>query len=525
MRSKSFLSMCTALAMLVALAVQLSSCEAEPAGDGVEAVQEAAEPRLLSLEFLASDNPMQLVGDARCAIVGDSVVDCWVSNIMPDKRLVARFSATGGVALDGAEAVSGQTACDYRHPVRLSVATPGGSRAYTVVVHAFTGLPVLWIETEGGQDVLSKDEYQRATFRLVEDIATGAAGGVAEGALDIRGRGNTTWDMPKKPYRLRLDAKAALLGMPADRSWVLLANYADKTMLRNELAFTMGRMSTLGYTPRTRFVELVLNGRYQGTYQLCEKLKAGTHRVDVGDGGFLLEVDYRATAAGDVAFATPHLEQPVGIREPEGVSEGDADYAYVRDFVTRAEQALFSDAFTDPDHGWQAYMDMDSFADWYVINEIARNTDACLYTSCYMHLARGGRLTMGPLWDFDVSFGNVDYVDGWKTDGLRVRQAAWFARLFEDPAFRARVRERLAYFHGLRDDLVRQLNQQAAYLRHAVRENDARWHTLYTYTWPNHDIWGSYQNEVQSMKEWLTARLDWLTEELQEPPAPAAGPR
>ena len=207
------------------------------------------------------------------------------------------------------------------------------------------------------------------------------------------------------------------------------------------------------------------------------------------------------------------------------LSECLSEYAYVRDYVARAEQVLFSDAFTDPDHGWQAYMDMDSFADWYVINEIARNTDACLYTSCYMHLARGGRLTMGPLWDFDVSFGNVDYVDGWKTDGLRVREAAWFARLFEDPAFRARVRERLDYFHGRSDDLVRQLNQQAAYLRHAVRENDARWHTLYTYTWPNHDIWGSYQNEVQSMKEWLTARLDWLTEELQEPPAPAAGPR
>ena len=158
-------------------------------------------------------------------------------------------------------------------------------------------------------------------------------------------------------------------------------------------------------------------------------------------------------------------------------------------------------------------MDMDSFVDWYLINEIARNMDACLYTSCYMHLARGGKLKMGPLWDFDIAFGNADYADGYHVDGFRIREATWFVRLFQDPAFVDRVRERFGYFLNRKADILREINQYAHDLRYAVQENDARWHTLYTYTWPNYNVWGSYLNEVQTMKEWLDARFKWLERE------------
>ena len=502
-------------AIVLAQATFINSCGKDLTEDQplVGCDEQTVGPRLKSMEFRAEDNPLQIVEDTRCEIIGDSIVECWIRNIMSDKRLTAQFSIDGSVvAIDGVSAVSGQTVCDYGKPVTLTVASQGKSRTYKVYVHSFTGLPILWIETEGREDITSKEDYLRAGFRLVEDIGTCSSAGVTEGTVYIRGRGNTTWGMPKKPYSLKFPQSVSLLGDSEERSWVLLANYADKTMLRHQTAFLMGQMSLLDYTPSSHFVELMLNGNYEGTYLLSEKVTTGSHRVDVGKDGFLLEIDARADTC-DVTFRTSHLEQPVSIKKPSGITLGDADYNYIRDYVTEAERALFSNDFTDQEKGWQAYMDMDSFVDWYLINEIARNMDACLYTSCYMHLARGGKLKMGPLWDFDIAFGNADYADGYHVDGFRIREATWFVRLFQDPAFVDRVRERFGYFLNRKADILREINQYAHDLRYAVQENDARWHTLYTYTWPNYNVWGSYLNEVQTMKEWLDARFKWLESE------------
>ena len=481
--------------------------------------------RLARLEFLAADNPELLVDDVVCDIRGDSVAECWVPHVMGGKRLVPRFTIESADSLytqvrlfaDGMETGSGITAVDFARPVTLTII--GGTddslqrREYTVLVHAFTGLPVLWIETEGRAAVTSKEEYVRATFRLVEDVVTRSPGEVVELAGRIRGRGNTTWLLPKKPYRMKLEAKAPLLGMPADKSWLLLANYTDKTMLRNATALRMGGMSAMGYAPRSHFVEVMLNGSYVGTYQLYEKVELSRHRVDVGGDGFLLEADAKANGDPDARlFSVRHIEAPISIKEP-GVEYGDEDYAYVRDFVTAADSALFSDGFTDPVNGWRKYMDMDSFVDWYLINEIARNNDAIMFSSCYMTLSRGGKLRMGPVWDFDIAFGNVDYNDNYDAEGFWVRRQAWFDRLFWDPAFRARVKERFGYFYSRRNDILDGINRDAMYLRRSVEENDSRWGTLYEKTWPNYDVWGCYQNEVQCMKSWLTRRMDWLREE------------
>lgn len=511
MYRKLYVSVCVTWAIAMAQVTLFSSCEKEVLEDSsTECPSHSVLPRLMSMDFCAGDNPMQIVEDTRCEITGDSIVECWIRNLVSDKHLIARFCIEGSkVTIDGNSAVSGQTVCDYGKPVRLTVMSQGKSKTYKVYVHSFTGLPVVWVETDGRVGVTSKEEYRHADFRLVEDTGEG----VKEETVSIRGRGNTTWDMPKKSYSLKFPENVSLLGEHSGKSWVLLANYADKTMLRQKTAFAMGQMSLLDYTPRSRFVELMLNGSYDGTYLLCEKVTTGCHRVAVGDDGFLLEIDARA-GDGNVTIMTPHLEQPICIKKPEGIAMGDADYNYIHDYMLRTEEALFSDEFTDKTRGWQAYMDMDSFADWYLINEIARNTDACLYTSCFMHLARGGKLKMGPLWDFDIAFGNADYADAFQVEGFRIREATWFDRLFQDPAFVRRARERFDYFYSHKTDIFNEINQYAHYLRYAVEENDSRWHTLYTYTWPNYNVWGSYKNEVQYMKEWLNARFEWLKHEL-----------
>ena len=476
------------LKMFLFTALFLVSCSSEKEGPVVP-VPEPETPVLKSLSFSYYDNPMQLTADVKGKIIGDSIVDCWVPNIMSDKDLIPQVEYVGEIIMfDDVPVSIGSIKYDFKKPVKMTLVNGYKSKEYFIYVHSYTGLPVMWIETEGRKDITSKDEYLRASFKLVEDVNTRAAGDITEDSVSIKGRGNSTWGMAKKPYALKFDNKISLLGEPKDKSWVLLANYTDKTMLRNHMAFYLGKISNLDYTPRSHFVELMLNGRYNGTYQLCEKLKISINRVNVGDDGFLLEIDAKA-GADDIIFSTNRLSQPVNIKDSD-VKEDDGNYLFIKNYVINAENTLFSDKFKDIEDGWQKYMDINSFVDWYLINEISKNNDACLYTSCYMNLKRGGKLKMGPLWDFDIAFGNIDYHGAYLIDGFWVKKATWYSRLFEDPAFVAKVKERFSYFYSKQDDIMREIDSNANYLKYAVQENENRWHTFYTYTWPNYDIWG-----------------------------------
>lgn len=473
-------------------------------------------PKLISFSILAKDNPLQMVENAECEIIGDSIVECWVKNIMSNKQLIANFYFEGNeVYLNDSIAESGTTSTDFRKPIKLTITSGSRSKDYTVYVHSYTGLPIIWIETEGRQEIISKEEYLKASFKLQENVITRGAGDVLIDSVLIKGRGNTTWGMPKKPYRLKFDKKQSLLGEPMDKSWVLLSNYADKTMLRVYTAFYMGYISNLDYTPKSHFAELILNGQYNGTYLVCDKIKISADRVNVGNDGFLLEVDTKAED-GDITFRLDHISEPINIKEPENIAVSDDNYNYITAFMSKADSVLYSSNFTDPDNGWQKYIDMDSFVDWYLINEITKNNDALMYSSCYMNLRRGGKIKMGPLWDFDLAMGNLYYNVTCYYDGLWMRYAEWINRMFDDPVFVSKVKERFDYFYGRKDDIMRTINENAQYLRYAVKENENRWHTFYEFTWPNYDIWGSYQNEVQSMKEWLNSRFEWLKAEFDK---------
>ena len=500
------------------LVASCSSDKEEPIIPEPEPVPEPETPVLTSLSFLSYDNPMQLIADVKGEIIGDSVVDCWVPNIMSDKELIPQVEYVGeSITLDDVPVSIGSTKYDFNKPVKMTITNGYKSKDYTIYVHSFTGLPVLWIETEGRQAITSKDDYLRASFKLVDNVKTRSAGEVIVDSVNIKGRGNSTWGMAKKPYALKFDKKISLLDEPKDKSWVLLANYADKTLLRNHIAFYMGKISNLDYTPRYHYVELILNGRYNGTYQLGEKLKISKDRVNVGDDGFLFEIDSRAAEDPEARyFYTNHLDGiPIDIKDPD-VEFDDDDYNYAKNFLIKAEESLYSKNFKDPNEGWQKYIDIDSFVEYYVIKEIAKDVDGNLRLSTYMNLKRGGKLKMGPLWDFDIAFGNVDYGNCSTPEGFQIKKDRWYIRFFEDPAFVAKVKERFNYFYGKREDIMREINASAKYLKYAVQENENKWHTFYTYTWPNYDIWGSYNNEVQSMKEWLNARFEWLKGEFDK---------
>lgn len=386
-------------------------------------------------------------------------------------------------------------------------------------------LPVLHITTEGKQDIVIKGLYLNADFQL-EDIDGDI---LNNGTLEIRGRGNSTWDMEKKPYRLKLTDSSELLGMPANRHWVLLANYADKSLLRNNLAFYLSEKVGMQYTVRSRHVELMLNNEYMGVYQLAEHVRVSKNRVDIPElkitdtdpdkitGGYFIEIDSRygedycfpADASPEMVFC---LVSPETLNEPGW----EPHKAYITDYLKDTENALYSQNFDDDDLGYRAYMDVESTINYYLVNELFKNVDGNLRLSTFMFKPRDGKLTFGPLWDFDIAIGNVNYGGADTTDGWHIRNAPWFTQLFSDNQFNQEVQQRWQMLKNdnLLPDLIAYIDQRAAHLEEAQQRNFVRWDILGTWVWPNRVVTGSYEEEITELKKWLTERYNWMDENL-----------
>lgn len=279
------------------------------------------------------------------------------------------------------------------------------SRPFNVVSHAFqgpaTGLPVVFLDTPEAQPIVSKEAWMEgAVLRIF------TADGMLDydGSSQVKGRGNSTWtQFPKKPYALKLDKKAPILGMPKHKRWCLLANWMDRTLIRNAVAFEIARQTDLAWTPSGFFVELVLNGQHMGNYYLCEQVKVDKDRVNITElkedqteGGYLMEVD--AWFDEQFKFRSPLYDVPWQFKDPDEVTQ--AQYEYMYNYVAEFEAALYDDdrfAAREYTH----YIDSDSWADWWLVNELAQNGDVNQPKSIYLSKDVGGKLVAGPVWDFD----------------------------------------------------------------------------------------------------------------------------
>ena len=472
--------------------------------------------KLLSLEFLSSDNPMQLIEDTRAEIFDDGNVECRVLNIMSSKMLIPRFQFSGqSLTIDGKNVESGKTVVDFSKPVTLTVNGDQKSVSYTVYVHSYTGLPLLWIETAGRVDIIKNNWYYNADLKLVEGVRTRAAGDVVEADIRIKGlppleyyisKVHTSGQMGKFDFVLNFNDRVSLLDEAADTDWELSANRDDKSLIRTQVGLFMGTISQLNFTPKFHFVDLMLNGRYHGSYRLGERMEVSSSRVNIGFDGYLLKIDESTTG---IYMGYNTLEQPVSIMAPS-VMTGDSKYVYIRQFMNAAEEALFSPAFTTENMGWQKYMDIESFVDWYLINEIAKNYDAVFQHNCYMYKKNGEKLKMGPLWDFRKGFGNGDDSSA---SGFVVKNAKWFDRLFQDPAFVAKVKERFTYFYSHKNDILNEINENAKYLKYSAQENNNKWGIYDSYGPAGMQY---FQKEVDNMKAWLESRMEWLNQELSK---------
>jgi hypothetical protein len=359
------------------------------------------------------------------------------------------------------------------------------------------GVSKIDIETANGDPIVSKESYLNANVALTDEN-----GGVITFSTQIRGRGNTTWNMPKKPYRLKLSESIGLLGMPTGQNWNLLANYADKTLIRTAVAFCIAQKLGMKWVPESKFAELTLNGKYDGLYQMTPHIEPGPNKANLGDGEgvkFLAEID--AFLDGDYPKTTNYGTKLI-LKSKANAASAKKIYQ----FIDEMEWNLYSNQ--DP---W-VLIDKKSLADTYIVNELSRNVDA-FYKSTFFYKSTDSPVIFGPIWDFDISMGNIDYNDAWLTEGFSIKHRGYLGAAFKISDFDAEVRTQWKVIHDIFPSLLVYINSQSEALEKAQRRNFKRWDILDIYVWPNQKVTGDYDLEVQYLKDWLSARFAWLDEQ------------
>jgi hypothetical protein len=426
-----------------------------------------------------------------------------------------------------------------------------------------SNLPIVVIDTQG---LTISDEP-----KIVADmgvINNGTVNNLSDAFNDYNGkirieyRGSSSQMFPKKPYGFELqdasgnDVSASLLGMPKEEDWTLNATYNDRSLVRDMLAYKLAR--DMGrYAPRTRLCELVVNGNYQGVYIVIEKIKRDESRVDIsklepgeiaGDdltGGYILKID-KTTGSPSEGFYS--LKPPLNrkqnqeiyfqIEYPKVDEVAPEQKQYIQKFINDFETTLSGPNFKDPVTGYAKYIDVDSFIDFMIINELGKNVDGYRISS-FMYKdkdSKGGKLVMAPIWDFNLAFGNADYCEGGLTTGWMYAfnricgehsslVPFWWDRLLSDPDFKTKLAKRWVALradkfstpniHAYIDSLEIVLNQGAQ------QRNFAQWPIWNQYVWPNYD-WTqqqTYSTAISWMKTWITSRTQWLDENMPKSPA------
>ena len=494
---KNILSVLFIIPMMILTSCSEDSVNIEPEVPGTE---------ISKFYFLKANNP-DLFRDYY-AIIDSDIISGRLPLGIDVENMVASFDHNGSeVLVDNNKQISGTTVNDFTDIQNYTVTTTEGkSGQYEVDMTYFTGLPVIYLETKNNQEIDSKEDYFDGTLSMEGGRYFSDAPSTT---IKIRGRGNSTWGVhPKKPYQLKFDEKTEMLGMPKDKKWIFLAEFSDKALIRNKIAFEMGYLSQLDYTPQSVFAEVVINGTYNGVYHISQKVEESDNRVVLGDTGYLLEIDQLGRLdPDDVYFRTNKFL--INIKEPE-TEYNSNEFNYVSDLINEFENVLMGVQFADPQLGYAKYIDIDSFIDWYLISEITKNQDSKEFSSIFLNVIPGEKIKMGPLWDFDLAFGNVDYSECEYPTGFWVKDHAWYARLFEDEVFVEKVKNRFLYYKENQNFILEKMDFYANQLKWSQHENDLKWDLFGRYVWPNPVVYDSHQAEVDHLKNWYIERMNWL---------------
>ncbi len=351
--------------------------------------------------------------------------------------------------------------------------------------------------------------------------------------FDKKGYGFETWSQPG------VDTSVSIMGLPAENDWVLHGPYSDKSLIRNALVYYL--FGYFGhYSPRTRFCELYINNDYRGLYLLVEKIKRDKNRVNIAKltekdtvgndltGGYIVKIDKSTGSQNNPGFNSNYWPD-VGsdlpyfmIEYPDGDNILPVQTDYIRNRVNDFEKRLYGANFKDPVNGYRPLINLSSFVDYFIINELSKNVDGFRLSS-YIYKDRDDRdpaFHAGPVWDYDLAFGNADYSDafevsGWQyqTDGGSWPVPFWWARLLQDNYYTGNLRCR---WQELRHDILSHdritglIDSMVNTIGEAAGRNFDKYPILGTWVWPNYYIGYDYPSEIYYLKNWILDRMSWL---------------
>lgn len=457
-----------------------------------------------SLAFLRRENPASVIKDIHIDKNSGSVTIS--SPLITKPELILSYKTDAAKVLVGdVEQVSGKTVNDFSKPVTYSFVSAAGEIEQLTINVVHSGLPVVFINTPAGLEIPPKTEDWLEDSHIT--IYNSECSIVHSGTTSIRGRGNSTWKYPKKPYALKLDSKAEILGMPKHKRWVLLANWLDRTLLRNHVSFHIAKQTGLDWTPRGEFVEVFLNDKHIGNYYLCEHIKVDENRVNISeleendiDGGFMMELDTYYDEP--FKFKSTIKKFPYMFKDPDEVN--DKQFAFMQSFIDTLENCL-CDQSRLLSREYEQYLDIDSFVDWWITYELTGNTETKHPKSTYVHRDKGGKLKAGPVWDFD-----------WKS--FRLNNEEWvtknhlyYPELFKDPVFVARVKERWSLHEERLSKIPEFIETEAARITNSEGFNHQMWPITQN---TNEDIDLSFIEAVQRMKRSYEAKFNFMKQNI-----------
>ena len=381
-----------------------------------------------------------------------------------------------------------------------------------------------------------------------------------EGIIGIEIRGESSQFFDKKSYGFETwdsqynDLDVALIGFPEEEDWILYGPFSDKSLIRNKLIYElsnkMGR-----YTTKTEFVELTINYEYKGLYIFMEKLKRDKNRIDISklenadideeliSGGYIIKIDKSDMEDGSYTDYNSFQSQFDVFGNENGDIRINFNYEYpkpgeihanqknyIKNYFYEFESSLASNNFKDPINGFRKYIDEDSFIDFFILNELSNNVDG-YRLSTYLQKDRNEKLVIGPIWDFNLSFGNADYCGGERYDvwcfkfnerclGDYWNVPFWWNRLLEDEKFVDKLKGR---WNQLRlnilsdNNILTLIEEQYSFLNNEtdiINRNFNKWKIFGIYIWPNSFIGNNYYEEIDFLKNWIKERTKWLDESI-----------
>lgn len=392
-------------------------------------------------------------------------------------------------------------------------------------------IPVIEITTQNNTPITSKEVYVSGSFSLTlydDDLNETVL--LNQVPIQIRGRGNSTFYMPKMSFRVKFDSKTSLVFDHRESDWVLIANFPDQSLLRNYLAYHLAADMNMAFAPGAAFVDVYLNGEYLGNYLLTDQVEVTNDRVNIEedsydtDTGYLLEwnmrqYDYTEGVEGVDWFKVYGI--PFDIKSPktDGIYYTTDQYNYIYEYILNVHLTLMNK------RDYSSWIDVSTFVDWFIVNELFKNVDSG-YSSVFYYKDKGGLLKMGPVWDFDLSSQNAGYLpedqrspEGWYTS-LQYKNV-WFYYLMQYDSFRQALKDR---WNELYDNQIQDMLQSIYPVSDSIAksryQNFEKWQVIGVwYDWftsPEVYNANTYEAQVKLLYDFLSQRAEWMNEAIND---------